>query len=155
CAAIKLERTLTVPAVQLRRSVRLTNTRPRTETKAHKPSQEEAVSSDPIFYFGGIAVSSFQLLVVSASLLVFASLLLLFRPRQTKVVVQRSLLTDELFVLLARVADALERQSAIEESRYANTLASKTPADSRAAEASASGQAMPYSMFGREIHPQS
>jgi hypothetical protein len=82
------------------------------------------VSFDPVFSFGGMPISSFQLLVISGSLLVLAALLLLFRPRYTKVVVQHSVLTDEMLVLLARIADALERQSAVEESRYANSLAS-------------------------------
>src|SRR5262249_39637539 len=153
CVSIELKRRITVPARSVE-SHSLSRQRSASDgNKSHKPSQEEAMSSDPVFSFGGLAVSSFQLLVVSASLLVIAALLLLFRPRQTKVVVQRSVLTDEIFVLLGRIADALERQAAIEESRYANALASKNTADTRSTEASASPNAMPYSMFGREIHP--
>ena len=56
-----------------------------------------------------IPLTSFQLLVAGGALLICAAVLLALR-RQTRVTVERSLLTDELMIYLGRIADALEHQ---------------------------------------------
>ena len=60
-------------------------------------------------WMASIPLTSFQLLLAAGVLLICAAVLLGLR-RQTRVTVERSLLTDELMIYLGRIADALEHQ---------------------------------------------
>jgi len=104
-----------------------------------------------------ITISSFELLAACAILLA-VSAFMLFLSRKNRIVVQRSLLTDELMTHLSRIADALENQALrgtdpgiaeairrMDERLQAN-LAPPAKPDTDA-------RTIPYSMFGREIQP--
>jgi hypothetical protein len=117
------------------------------------------VQSEFVFSLGRhtFTVSSFELLAACAILLA-ASAVLLLLSRRNRVVVQRSLLTDELMAHLSRIADALENQAArgpdpgIAEAirRMDERLQAGLPV---AAKSSTDARTIPYSMFGREIQP--
>ena len=57
-----------------------------------------------------LTITSFELLAACAILLATSAILLLL-SRKNRVVVQRSLLTDELLAYLSRIASALESQA--------------------------------------------
>lgn len=97
------------------------------------------------------SVSILQLLVASAVLLAAAAFLLLL-SRKNRVVVQRSLLTDEMMLHLSRIADALERQAMQSSARVIETAHPRSEGPLQPA-LSAEAHTIPYSMFGREIHP--
>jgi hypothetical protein len=119
------------------------------------------MQSEFVFSLGShtFAVSSFQLLVVSAILL-GASAFLLLLSRKNRIVVQRSLLTDELMIHLSRIAEALEKQAARGESMDHSIAEAIRRAEERSQAALASqaksgtdARKIPYSIFGREIQP--
>ena len=98
-----------------------------------------------------VTISSSTLLVVSAGLLVFAALMLLVARRQ-RVMLRRSLVTDELMIHLSRIADALDRVAARPTDQF---IAEASRQTERSAPPGASTEAhtIPYSMFGRQIEP--
>jgi hypothetical protein len=117
------------------------------------------VQSEFVFSLGrySFTITSFELLAACAILLA-ASALLLLLSRRNRVVVQRSLLTDELMAHLSRIADALETQAArgpdhsVAEAirrmdeRLQTSLAPPPKPNTET-------RTIPYSMFGREIQP--
>jgi hypothetical protein len=68
------------------------------------------MQSDTISWFD-YPFSSGDLLFAAAILLVFAAVLLIFSSRR-KIALQQSEVTEEMMIYLARIADALEIQSA-------------------------------------------
>lgn len=111
--------------------------------------------TEAVFSLAGhtFSVSIFQLLVVSAVLLAAAAFLL-FLSRKNRVVVRRSLVTDELMLHLARIAEALEAQAVQGAARALDPAPQRSVARSEPA-VGAPSHTVPYSMFGREIHPES
>ena len=117
------------------------------------------MQSELVFSLGKhtFTVSSFELLAACAILLA-ASAILLLLSRKSRVVVQRSLLTDELLAYLSRIASALESQAvrgtdpgiaeAIRrmDERLQTSLAPPPKPNTET-------RTIPYSMFGREIQP--
>jgi hypothetical protein len=104
-----------------------------------------------------LTITSFELLAACAILLATSAILLLL-SRKNRVVVQRSLLTDELLAYLSRIASALESQAvrgtdpgiaeAIRrmDERLQTSLAPPPKPNTET-------RTIPYSMFGREIQP--
>jgi len=103
-------------------------------------------------WMASIPLTSFQLLLAAGVLLICAAVLLGLR-RQTRVTVERSLLTDELMIYLGRIADALEHQRT-------PTTDDVTVAVMRRMEemgnAKANGKVreMPFTMLGREVRTE-
>ena len=96
-----------------------------------------------------VPVTSFQLLVAGGALLVFAAVLLGLR-RRTRVMVERSLLTDELMIYLGRIADALEhpRTSSTDDVTVAVMRRMEEMGN---AKANGKVREMPFTMLGREV----
>ena len=97
-------------------------------------------------------MNSLLLLIGGGALLVLAGFLLGFRRKQ-RVVLQRSLLTDEMNIYLGRIAEALERIASRPSSEHLlEQIAARLPAQpAEGAEKNASGsRSIPYSMLGRE-----
>jgi hypothetical protein len=91
-------------------------------------------------------VTSFQLLVAGAILLGVASLMQAL-ARERRISIKRSVVSDELAIHLARIADALEHIGA--KNNNSVHLASGTPENSEAQPASEQPQHVMFSMFGR------
>jgi hypothetical protein len=93
------------------------------------------------------SLSNSQLLIVAAVLLVGAGIMLAF-SKNRRVVVKRSVATDELYAQLGRIAEALERLSnqLIERIIPQPSQKIETPAP---ANRSGEGHTVAYSMFGR------
>lgn len=97
-------------------------------------------------------MSSLWLLLAGGMLLLLAGFLLGFRRKQ-RVVLQRSLLTDEMNIYLGRIAEALERIASRPSSEHLleQIGARLTAQAGEGAEKNASGsRSIPYSMLGRE-----
>jgi hypothetical protein len=108
-----------------------------------RPSREEKLLSDHVFNFFGrtITVTSHEQLITILLAVIMATTWAVqqFRRRRT-VVLQRSVVTDQLAIELARIADALDRIA----NRPADQLiaaVNKKTEESRG---------IPLSMFGRE-----
>jgi hypothetical protein len=108
-----------------------------------RPSREEKLLSDQVFNFFGrtITVTSHEQLITILLAVIIATTWAVqqFRRRRT-VVLQRSVVTDQLAIELARIADALDRIA----NRPADQLiaaVNKNTEESRG---------IPLSMFGRE-----
>jgi len=99
-----------------------------------------------------VPVTSFQLLVAGGALLVFAAVLLGLR-RRTRVMVERSLLTDELMIYLGRIADALEhpRTSSTDDVTVAVMRRMEEMGN---AKANGKVREMPFTMLGREVRTE-
>ena len=99
-----------------------------------------------------VPVTSFQLLVAGGALLVFAAVLLGLR-RRTRVMVERSLLTDELLIYLGRIADALEhpRTSSTDDVTVAVMRRMEEMGN---AKANGKVREMPFTMLGREVRTE-
>lgn len=109
------------------------------------------MQSDTLYSFFGRPITSFEVLVVGAILLVVAACLLIFSRRQ-RVALDRSWTTDELMLHLSRIAEALDRLAARPPDRV--VVESPRPAETSPEAASAKeGHTIPYSMFGREFQP--
>ena len=99
-----------------------------------------------------VPVTSFQLLVAGGALLVFAAVLLGLR-RRTRVMVERSLLTDELMIYLGRIADALEhpRTSSTDDVTVAVMRRMEEMGN---AKANGKVREMPFTMLGRQVRTE-
>ncbi len=104
--------------------------------------------SDSHFVFAGYSISSFELLLAGALLLCAAAFLLAV-ARRNRVTIQHSLVTDEMAILLGRIADAVER---LADKPGANAITSITETEPRQAQAKLTERShtIPYSIFGRE-----
>jgi hypothetical protein len=115
-----------------------------------RPSREETLLSDSILkiysLFAGI--TSMQVLAIGALLLSVAAMLLTVTQKKRKVVLVRSVVTDELGVLLARIAEALERPVNQRADRIiaAASQPAEPPAASRLTE---QAHSRPYSILGQ------
>jgi hypothetical protein len=99
------------------------------------------------FSFFGYTVTAAELLVGGAILLVIAGIMLI-RSRRHRIVLQRSLVTDELMIHLSRIADLLERQAM----RPIQTVIAEPPRraeDPPPQKLAEQAHSIPYSMFGR------
>jgi hypothetical protein len=114
--------------------------------------QEDDMQSHSLVSLFGRTLSSGELLIAAAGLLVIAALLLVF-GRRHKLALQRSWVTDEVMLQLARIADALERQASRPMPQIVAPVSKheEEPAQTKVVE---QVHTIPYSMFGREI-PQS
>lgn len=104
--------------------------------------------SDLHLTIAGHSISSNELLIAGAVLLCAAAFLLAV-ARRNRVMLQRSVVTDEVMILLGRIADAAER---IANQPAASAIAAAAgtehaPAPSKLSERS---HTIPYSIFGRE-----
>jgi hypothetical protein len=110
---------------------------------ALSPSREEKLLSDHVFTFFGraITITSFEQFIAILAVVIVATgwAVQQFRRRRT-VVLHRSVVTDQLVIELARIADALDRIA----NRPADELIAA--AGKRAQES----RGFPLSMFGRE-----
>ena len=98
-----------------------------------------------------IVFSSMTLLAVGALLLIAAGVLLAFASKR-RVALQRSIVTDELMVHLARITEALEHQAARPmEKVVAEALTQVEAERSAPLQPSSEAHTIPYSMFGREF----
>ncbi len=106
---------------------------------------------DPTISISGHAVSMFQLFTTGALLLCAAALLLAYR-RELKLTLRRSPTTEELFELLLRIANSLERianqasDSALGEATRGTERDKHNPPP---AEPTREEHHVAYSMFGR------
>jgi hypothetical protein len=115
--------------------------------KPRRPSREEKLLSDTVFHFAGFSFTTFQLLLAGA-LLLMAAALLLFTARGKRVALQRSVVTDELMVHLARIGDSLDQITS--ELRAASALKeTQTPESLAPLKTGGPAQSIAYSMFGR------
>jgi hypothetical protein len=93
------------------------------------------------------AISNLQILIAAALLLGLAALLLAF-SRSRRVIVKRSVATDELFAQLGRIAEALERIANQTPDRIIAEASRRmeTPPPAKLNEAA---HTTPFSIFGR------
>jgi hypothetical protein len=101
--------------------------------------------------------TSIQLLVAGGALLFVAGLLLGLR-RRNRVMLQRSLLTDELMIYLSRIADAVERHADRPSAQQIAEMIERRIAEQQRnteAPGTQKARAMPFSMFGREYPEKS
>jgi len=93
-------------------------------------------------------ITSMQVLAIGALLLSVAAMLLAATQKKRKVVLVRSVVTDELGVLLARIAEALERPVNQRADRIiaAASQPAEPPAASRLTE---QAHSRPYSILGQ------
>jgi hypothetical protein len=108
--------------------------------------------SDTSFSIAGhtFAISNFQLLIAAALLLGVAGLLLAF-SRSRRVTLKRSVATDELYMQLGRIAEALERIANQSSDRIIAEASRRveTPPPTPPTKLSEETHGIPYSMFGR------
>jgi hypothetical protein len=100
-------------------------------------------------WIASIPVTSFQLLVAGGALLICAAVLLALR-RQTRVTLERSLLTDELMIYLGRIADALEHQKT-PSTDDVTVAVMRRMEEIGNAKANGKVREMPFTMLGREV----
>ena len=96
-----------------------------------------------------LPVTSFELLVGGGALLICAAVLLALR-RQTRVTLERSLLTDELMIYLGRIADALEHQKT-PSTDDVTVAVMRRMEEIGNAKANGKVREMPFTMLGREV----
>jgi hypothetical protein len=94
----------------------------------------------------GYTITTFQLLLAGGLLLGAAALLLAF-ARGKRIALQRSVVTDEIAIQLARIGDALERQTHEMASRRIAEM--QRQADLPALNSGQGAHPISYSMFGR------
>ena len=100
------------------------------------------------FSFFGYTITNAELLVAGAILLAVAGIMLI-RSRRHRIVLQRSLVTDELMIHLSRIADLLERQAM---RPIQTTVIAEPPRradDPPPQKLAEQAHTIPYSMFGR------
>jgi hypothetical protein len=104
--------------------------------------------SDSSLSIAGHTISSLELLIAGALLLCAAAFLLAV-SRRNRVTLQRSAVSDEIAILLGRIADAAERMADQPggPSLAAAAGTDRAPAPVKLTERS---HAIPYSIFGRE-----
>jgi len=106
--------------------------------------------SDPILKIYSLlaGITSMQVLAIGALLLSVAAMLLAATQKKRKVVLVRSVVTDELGVLLARIAEALERPGNQRADRLiaAASQAAIQPPSERLTE---QAHSRPYSILGQ------
>lgn len=103
-------------------------------------------------WMASIPLTSFQLLVAGGALLICAAVLLGLR-RQTRVTVERSLLTDELMIYLGRIADALEKQR-IPSTDDVTVSVMRRMEEMANAKPNGKVREMPFTMLGREVRTE-
>jgi hypothetical protein len=96
-----------------------------------------------------VPMTSYQLLVVGGVLLISAAILLGMR-RKSRVVLERSALTEELMVYLARIANALEGPNAPSSEEVSRQFLQRLQ-EKMKPNGEEKIREMPYSLFGREI----
>jgi len=106
-----------------------------------------------------LPLTGWEMLVAGGGLLFIAGLLIGLR-RRNRVMLQRSLLTDEMMIYLSRIADAMERHADRPSAQQvADMIERRITEQQRTSEASAAAagagaapktRAVPFSMFGRE-----
>jgi hypothetical protein len=112
------------------------------------------------YWVPDIALTSFQILLISGGLLLFAAMLYVLQRKKT-VMLERSLLTDELIAYLARISDALERRPASGDGMVAPgpsteqivTEVVRRLEEISQAKLSAKVRPIPSTGYGREFHP--
>lgn len=109
------------------------------------------MESNAIFSIFGKPLSSMELLIGGAALLVVAGVLLIF-SRRRRFALDRSWATDEITLYLSRIADALERQALRPPDRI--VVESAKPPETAEPKLAKEAHTIPYSMFGREISPE-
>jgi len=103
-------------------------------------------------WMASIPLTSLQLLVAGGALLICAAVLLGLR-RQTRVTVERSLLTDELMIYLGRIADALEKQR-IPSTDDVTVSVMRRMEEMASAKPNGKVREMPFTMLGREVRTE-
>ncbi|MGB7845930.1 MAG: hypothetical protein WBL63_09970 [Candidatus Acidiferrum sp.] len=97
-----------------------------------------------------VPLTSSQMLVAGGVLLICAAILLGMR-RKSRVVLERSPMTEELMVYLARIATALEGSSASNTEEVSKQFLQRLQAKVSANGEEEKVREMPFSMFGRDI----
>ena len=123
----------------------LTREREKASNETVRPSREEKLLSDQVFHLFGRTITltgSEQLLAVAViAIAVSAWAVQQFRRRRA-VILQRSVVSDQLLYELSRIADALDRLA----SRPIESFPAQNVREFREDEP----RTMPFSMFGRE-----
>jgi hypothetical protein len=111
------------------------------------------MQSDTISWFD-YPFSSGDLLLASAILLALAAVLLIFSSRR-KIALQQSEVTEEMMIYLARIADALEIQSARTPERLLAELTAAIKQSDPASPAAVNGPApLHFPLYNGEIPPK-
>jgi hypothetical protein len=126
----------------------------RVGTQRERPGREDdlfATMKIPHWILN-VPMTSFQLLVVGGGLLILAAILMGMR-RTSRVVLQRSPMTEELMLYLARIANALEGSGAPNTEEVSKQFLQRLQ-EKMKPNGEEKVREMPYSMFGREILPK-